>query len=103
MSVYNIENYQDFDPQIGIHDTLKDEFFDELRALPVWKMVPVQDRLLDDLSKSLYETELLWWTLMYYNDILDPLSFNGLTIQAPSKSDLETLLLKYKVSRANSQ
>lgn len=103
LGIYDIESYQDFDEDIGIHDTLGDSFFDELRALPLQNQFERNNRLLDEISKDLFETELLWWVLQYYNDILDPLELDNTQMQSPSLNDIEALLLKYKVIRAASK
>lgn len=100
VSIYDIENYLVYYEDKGIYDSLANEFITELRDLPVWREFPRKNRLLDEISKELYETELLWWVLQWYNNILDPLEDNNNGLQAPQLQDIETLLLKYKTANA---
>ncbi len=100
ISVYDIENYIPYSEDEGIYDTLSNDFIKDLRLLPVWREVPQKNRLLDEISKELYETELLWWVLQWYNNILDPLEESTKGIQAPELSEIENLLIKYKTLNA---
>lgn len=101
MSSYDIENYLSYDKAVGMYDSLSNDFIARLKKIPVSRSIDLKNRMLDAISKEIYGTELLWWVLSFYNDILDPLNMNRLTIYAPSREDLEAFLLGERMSNVS--
>jgi len=99
MSVkYNIENYIYFDEELGIYDYLhSSKFINELKALDFEKAEIKGNKEVDELSLDMYGTEVLWWVIAIYNDIIDVSNLSSeTTLYVPSKSSLEKLFLNYQ-------
>lgn len=100
MNKYNIENYIHYEEKLGIYDYLKSsKFINELRDLDFETTVIRENREIDEISLEVYDTELLWWVITIYNNIIDPLDLpSNLILYVPSKSDIEKLFLNYQDS-----
>lgn len=98
MSLYSMSNYI---PNInGKLDTLSSPLLRELKNLPTDSKLPVNNIYLDEISYEKYGTEQLWWVLGYYNGISDPYISESITINIPSISDLEKLMLRTRIKNA---
>lgn len=93
ITVYDMAKYLDFDKELGIHDTQSGTFISKLKLLPIDKIININNELLDEISKKVYNTERLWWVIGIYNNILDPMNISSRNINIPALSDIEDLFL----------
>lgn len=94
ITVYDLAKYLDYNDELGIYDTQSGTFITKLRNLPIDRVININNELLDEISKKVYNTERLWWVIGIYNNIIDPLNIPSQSINIPSLSDIEDLFLR---------
>lgn len=95
IDVYDIANFGVFHEELGIYNFVNSKLVEELKSLSYETSQPANNRLLDSISYDYYKTELLWWIIGFYNDIIDPMVTNNVSIYLPSLADVEVLLMRH--------
>ena len=93
--IYDLGNYAKYFQYPFLHDFTASEFIRKLREIPYQSFIQNQNRMLDDLSYSIYGTENLWWILGFYNNIIDPINTEVEKIFIPNTDKLESLILSH--------
>lgn len=92
IDIYDIATYFEKN-NLNILTFSDSKFVNRLKELPYSNSVTSNNVLLDSISFDQYGTELLWWVIALYNDILDPLSTGLIDLRIPDLSALENLML----------
>lgn len=96
--VYDISNY--FQMEDGnIINFYNNEFIKKLKSINYSASTLNSNQLLDQLSHKHYGTELLWWIIALYNDIIDPINYGSIEVKIPDLSAVENLLLEVATKR----
>lgn len=96
VDVYDIANYFPFHDSLGIYDISSSQpFYQVIKSVNYSKVLSVNSELLDSISYKVYETELLWWVLAIYNDIIDPISIGSVQLKIPDFNEVETAMIDY--------
>lgn len=96
IDVYDIGNYFPFHESLGIYDISSSQpFYQVIKSVNYSKVLSVNGELLDSISYKVYETELLWWVLAIYNDIIDPITIGSVELKVPNFSEVESAMIDY--------
>jgi hypothetical protein len=97
IDIYDVGNYFPFDATLGIYDisSSSQPFYQVIKSVTYSKVLSVNGELLDSISYKVYDTELLWWVLAIYNDIIDPISIDSVDLKIPNFSEIESAMIDY--------
>ncbi|BES79815.1 hypothetical protein YerA41_184c [Yersinia phage YerA41] len=96
IDIYDVGNYFPFDATLGIYDISSSQpFYQVIKSVTYSKVLSVNGELLDSISYKVYDTELLWWVLAIYNDIIDPISIDSVDLKIPNFSEIESAMIDY--------
>lgn len=91
--VYDIATY--FINSNGLITFSNSKFMALLKELPYNTTITSNNSLLDAISYRYYDTELLWWIIALYNDIIDPMNTGLIDLRIPDLSGVEDLLVRF--------
>ena len=93
---YDPSSHFSFHEDLGIYDfNQESKFIESLKNLTYKRVVPYNNQLLDEISFDNYQTELLWWVIYIYNDLIDPFVINKTQLYIPALTDIENLLVNH--------
>lgn len=93
--IYDLHNYLTHNVEREIHDFVTSSFINDVKKLGFSDSMNYSNELLDQISYHYYGTELLWWAIAFYNDIIDPMIITNRILYIPNRTELDSLLIRY--------